>query len=230
MLASQKLFLLPAIQKELIEDHFDQNHELEKKLFKLGNNEAIQKINRDLFKGIKFTYVKQESQRGLGDAVLQARHLIEEEAFAILLADDLIINNPSATQQLIDIAIENESSVLGLNRVPQKDLGKYGVVASSKALSDKLYYLEDIVEKPLKNPPSDMAVFGRYILSHNIFKYLENLKPGFGGEIQLTDAIKLMLKDYPVAGYLYDGHKFDCGSKVGYVKAIQHLASQILDD
>ena len=106
---------------------------------------------------------------------IRDRHLIEEEAFAILLADDLIINNPSATQQLIDIAIENESSVLGLNRVPQKDLGKYGVVASSKALSDKLYYLEDIVEKPLKNPPSDMAVFGRYILSHNIFKYLENL-------------------------------------------------------
>jgi len=93
-----------------------------------------------------------------------------------------------------------------------------------------LYWLEDIVEKPLKNAPSDMAVFGRYILTHNIFRYLENLKPGFGGEIQLTDAIKLMLKDYPVAGYLYDGHKFDCGSKVGYVKAIQHLASQIVDD
>ena len=216
--------------KRSIEDHFNQNYELEKKLVQLGNNDALKKINRDIFQEVTFTYVKQSNQKGLGDAVLQARHLIKEEAFAILLADDLIINNPSATQQLIDIAIENESSVLGLNRVPQKDLGKYGVVASSKALSDKLYYLEDIVEKPLKNPPSDMAVFGRYILSHNIFKYLENLKPGFGGEIQLTDAIKLMLKDYPVTGYLYDGHKFDCGSKVGYVKAIQHLASQILDD
>ena len=162
--------------------------------------------------------------------MLQARHLIEEETFAILLADDLIINSPSAIQQLIDVAIENESSILGLNKVPQKDISKYGVVASSKAASNKLHWLKDIIEKPLKNPPSDMAVFGRYILSHNIFNYLENLKPGFGGEIQLTDAIKLMLKDYPVAGYLYDGHKFDCGSKEGYVKAIQHLASQILDD
>lgn len=225
-----EIIFITSHTKRSIEDHFNQNYELEKKLVQLGNNDALKKINRDIFQEVTFTYVKQSNQKGLGDAVLQARHLIEEEAFAILLADDLIINNPSATQQLIDIAIENESSVLGLNRVPQKDLGKYGVVASSKALSDKLYCLEDIVEKPLKNPPSDMAVFGRYILSHNIFKYLENLKPGFGGEIQLTDAIKLMLKDYPVVGYLYDGHKFDCGSKVGYVKAIQHLASQILDD
>ena len=225
-----EIIFITSHTKRSIEDHFNQNYELEKKLVQLGNNDALKKINRDIFQEVTFTYVKQSNQKGLGDAVLQAKHLIEEEAFAILLADDLIINNPSATQQLIDIAIENESSVLGLNRVPQKDLGKYGVVASSKALSDKLYCLEDIVEKPLKNPPSDMAVFGRYILSHNIFKYLENLKPGFGGEIQLTDAIKLMLKDYPVTGYLYDGHKFDCGSKVGYVKAIQHLASQILDD
>jgi UTP--glucose-1-phosphate uridylyltransferase len=225
-----EIIFITSHTKRSIEDHFNQNYELEKKLVQLGNNDALKKINRDIFQEVTFTYVKQSNQKGLGDAVLQAKHLIEEEAFAILLADDLIINNPSATQQLIDIAIENESSVLGLNRVPQNDLGKYGVVASSKALSDKLYCLEDIVEKPLKNPPSDMAVFGRYILSHNIFKYLENLKPGFGGEIQLTDAIKLMLKDYPVVGYLYDGHKFDCGSKVGYVKAIQHLASQILDD
>lgn len=225
-----EIIFITSHTKRSIEDHFNQNYELEKKLAQLGNNDALKKINREIFQEVTFTYVKQSNQKGLGDAVLQARHLIEEESFAILLADDLIINNPSATQQLIDIAIENESSVLGLNRVPQKDLGKYGVVASSKALSDKLYCLEDIVEKPLKNPPSDMAVFGRYILSHNIFNYLENLKPGFGGEIQLTDAIKLMLKDYPVTGYLYDGHKFDCGSKVGYVKAIQHLASQILDD
>ena len=225
-----EIIFITSHTKRSIEDHFNQNYELEKKLVQLGNNDALKKINRDIFQEVTFTYVKQSNQKGLGDAVLQARHLIEEEAFAILLADDLIINNPSATQQLIDIAIENESSVLGLNRVTQKDLGKYGVVSSSKALSNKLYCLEDIIEKPIKNPPSDMAVFGRYILSHNIFKYLENLKPGFGGEIQLTDAIKLMLKDYPVVGYLYDGHKFDCGSKVGYVKAIQHLASQILDD
>ncbi|MDC1330966.1 sugar phosphate nucleotidyltransferase, partial [Gammaproteobacteria bacterium] len=138
-----EIIFITSHTKRSIEDHFNQNYELEKKLVQLGNNDALKKINRDIFQEVTFTYVKQSNQKGLGDAVLQARHLIEEEAFAILLADDLIINNPSATQQLIDIAIENESSVLGLNRVPQKDLGKYGVVASSKALSDKLYYLED---------------------------------------------------------------------------------------
>jgi UTP--glucose-1-phosphate uridylyltransferase len=225
-----EIIFITSHTKRSIQDHFDQNHELEKKLFKLGNNEAIQKINRDLFKGIKFTYVKQESQRGLGDAILQAQHLIEDESFAILLADDLIINTPSATQQLIEIARENNSSVIGLNKVSSNDIGKYGVIASSKEVSNKMHWLSDIVEKPLQNPPSDMAVFGRYILSHHIFKYLENLNPGFGGEIQLTDAIRLMLKDYPVAGYLYDGQKFDCGSKEGYVKAIKHLASEILDE
>ncbi|MDC1300754.1 sugar phosphate nucleotidyltransferase, partial [Gammaproteobacteria bacterium] len=118
----------------------------------------------------------------------------------------------------------------GLNQVHKNDLNKYGVISplNGKVL-DKMCWVEDIVEKPNENPPSNMAVFGRYILSHHIFDYLENLNPGFGGEIQLTDAIKLMLKEHPIAGYLYDGVKFDCGSREGYVKAIQYLASEILD-
>ena len=216
--------------KRSIQDHFEQNHELEEKLSKLGNDDAIKKINREIFTDITFSYVQQESQRGLGDAILQARHLIEDEAFAILLADDLIINTPSATQQLIKIALENSCSVIGLNKVPSQDIDKYGVISSAEEVTNEMHWLNDIIEKPKENPPSDMAVFGRYILSHHIFQYLENLDPGFGGEIQLTDAIKLMLKDYSIAGYLYDGQKFDCGSKEGYIKAIQHLASGIFDE
>jgi UTP--glucose-1-phosphate uridylyltransferase len=216
--------------KRSIQDHFEQNHELEEKLSKLGNDDAIKKINREIFTDITFSYVQQESQRGLGDAILQARHLIEDEAFAILLADDLIINTPSATQQLIKIALENSCPVIGLNKVPSQDIDKYGVISSAEEVTNQMHWLNDIIEKPKENPPSDMAVFGRYILSHHIFQYLENLDPGFGGEIQLTDAIKLMLKDYPIAGYLYDGQKFDCGSKEGYIKAIQHLASGIFDE
>ena len=216
--------------KRSIQDHFEQNHELEEKLSKLGNDDAIKKINREIFTDITFSYVQQESQRGLGDAILQARHLIEDEAFAILLADDLIINTPSATQQLIKIAVENSCPVIGLHKVPSQDIDKYGVISSAEEVTNQMHWLNDIIEKPKENPPSDMAVFGRYILSHHIFQYLENLDPGFGGEIQLTDAIKLMLKDYPIAGYLYDGQKFDCGSKEGYIKAIQHLASGIFDE
>ena len=165
----------------------------------------------------------------MGHAIHHAKELIEEESFAILLADDLIFNEPSATKQLIDISIETNSSVIGLNKVPKEHINRYGVV-SSKDISKqkKLFLLDGIVEKPQLDPPSDMAVFGRYVLSHHIFHYLENLSPGVAGEIQLTDAIKLMLRDHDVYGYLYDGIKFDCGSKEGYVRAIAHLSSEML--
>jgi UTP--glucose-1-phosphate uridylyltransferase len=174
--------------------------------------------------------VRQKSQKGLGHAILQAKHLIKDESFAILLADDLIINNPSATQQLINVALETNSSVIGLNKVPKEHISRYGVISSADESSrgEKLFLLDGIIEKPHSNPPSDMAVFGRYILSHHIFNYLEIIDPGVGEEIQLTDAIKLMLKEHEVNGYLYDGVKFDCGSKEGYVQAITHLASDFL--
>ena len=147
-----------------------------------------------------------------------------------MLADDLIFNNPSATQQLIKVVQETNSSVIGLNKVSKDQIGNYGVVSfANSSKQEKLYLLNGIIEKPQLNPPSDMAVFGRYVLSHHIFDYLENLDPGVGDEIQLTDAIKLMLKDHDINGYLYDGIKFDCGSKEGYVKAITYLASDLLN-
>ena len=176
-----------------------------------------------------FTYVRQKSQKGLGHAILQAKHLIRDEFFAILLADDLVINNPSATKQLIDISMKTNSSVIGLNKVPAEHISRYGVISSADVSNEKkLFLLDGIIEKPHLNPPSDMAVFGRYVLSHHIFNYLQIIDPGVAGEIQLTDAIKLMLKDHNINGYLYDGIKFDCGSKEGYVQAIAHLASDLL--
>ena len=224
-----EIIFITSHTKRSIQDHFDNNFELEKKLRESGNIDAIQKINRDIFKDIKFTYVQQQSQKGLGDAILQAKHLIKDEFFAILLADDLIINTPSATQQLIDVAIENSCSVVGLSKVPTQQICKYGVISSPNIEpNQKTFWLDDIVEKPQKHPPSDLAVFGRYILSHQIFQYLENLDPGVGDEIQLPDAIKLLLKSETVAGYLYDGKKFDCGSRDGYVHAITYLAKDIL--
>lgn len=226
----QEIIFITSHTKPSIENHFSRNYELEEKLIQRENVDAIKKINRDIFQNIKFTYVPQESQNGLGDAILHARDLIDQEYFAVLLADDLIINHPSATQQLINVAEQHNASVLGLNKVPENDLDKYGVIAPLNGeVLGNMCWVENIIEKPNESPPSNIAVFGRYILSHHIFGYLENLNPGFGGEIQLTDAIKLMLKDYPVAGYLYDGKKFDCGSREGYVQAIQSLASEMLD-
>ena len=226
-----EIIFITSHTKRAIEDHFDQNFELEEKLLSAGKKEYLEKINRDIFSNIKFTYVRQKTQNGLGDAILHSEHLIQEEAFAIILADDLIINNPSCISQLMKIHEENECSVIGVNEVPENETEKYGVISIDEPSStNNSYVLKDIVEKPQSNAPSNLAVVGRYVLSSKIFKYLKNLEPSVGGEVQLTDAIKLMLNDEKVIGYLYEGTKFDCGSRHGYVNAIKHLAKEILDD
>ena len=226
-----EIIFITSHTKRAIEDHFDQNFELEEKLLSAGKKEYLEKINRDIFSNIKFTYVRQKTQNGLGDAILHSEHLIQEEAFAIILADDLIINNPSCISQLMKIHEENECSVIGVNEVPENETEKYGVISTDEPSStNNSYVLKDIVEKPQSNAPSNLAVVGRYVLSSKIFKYLKNLEPSVGGEVQLTDAIKLMLNDEKVIGYLYEGTKFDCGSRHGYVNAIKHLAKEILDD
>ena len=227
----KEIIFITSHTKRAIEDHFDQNFELEEKLRNGGKNDFLKKINRDIFRDIKFTYVRQKTQNGLGDAILHSEHLIKNEAFAIILADDLIINNPSCISQLISSYDEHQCSVIGVNEVPKNETEKYGVISIDESTSTKSsFFLNDIVEKPKNNPPSNLAVVGRYILSDKIFKYLKNLKPSVGGEVQLTDAIKLMLNDEKVVGHLYEGKKFDCGSRHGYVNAIKHLAKELFDD
>jgi len=226
-----EIIFITSHTKRAIEDHFDQNFELEEKLINSGKKDFVDKINRDIFQNIKFTYVRQKSQNGLGDAILHSEHLIQDESFAIILADDLIINNPSCTSQLISAYDENQCSIIGLNEVPEHETDKYGMVSVEEpSSSTNSFVLKDIIEKPKSNAPSNLAVVGRYVLSSKIFKYLKNLKPSVGGEVQLTDAIKLMLNDENVVGYLYEGKKFDCGSRHGYVNAIQYLAKETLDD
>ena len=226
-----EIIFITSHTKRAIEDHFDQNFELEEKLINSGKKDFVDKINRDIFQNIKFTYVRQKSQNGLGDAILHSEHLIQDESFAIILADDLIINNPSCISQLISVYDENQCSIIGLNEVPEHETDKYGMVSVEEpSSSTNSFVLKDIIEKPKSNAPSNLAVVGRYVLSSKIFKYLKNLKPSVGGEVQLTDAIKLMLNDENVVGYLYEGKKFDCGSRHGYVNAIQYLAKETLDD
>jgi UTP--glucose-1-phosphate uridylyltransferase len=132
---------------------------------------------------------------------------------------------------LIETYQKNQCSVIGVNEVPENETDKYGVISIDKSSStSKSLFLKDIVEKPKTNAPSNLAVVGRYVLSSKIFKYLKNLAPSVGGEVQLTDAIKLMLDDEAVIGHLYEGTKFDCGSRHGYVNAIKHLAKDMFND
>jgi len=226
-----EIIFITSHTKRAIEDHFDQNFELEEKLLNSGKKDFVEKINRDIYKDIKFTYVRQRTQNGLGDAILHAEHLIQEEPFAIILADDLIINKQSCISQLIESYKEHQCSVIGVNEVPENETEKYGVISIDKSTStNKTYLLKDIVEKPKTNAPSNLAVVGRYVLSSNIFKYLNNLAPSVGGEVQLTDAIRLMLDNEKVLGHIYEGVHFDCGSRYGYVDAIKHLAKDMFDE
>jgi len=226
-----EIIFITSHTKRAIEDHFDQNFELEEKLLNSSKKDFVEKINRDIFKDIKFTYVRQRTQNGLGDAILHAEHLIQEEPFAIILADDLIINKQSCISQLIESYKEHQCSIIGVNEVPENETEKYGVISIDKSTStNKTHLLKDIVEKPKTNAPSNLAVVGRYVLSSNIFKYLNNLAPSVGGEVQLTDAIRLMLDNEKVLGHIYEGAHFDCGSRRGYVNAIKHLAKDMFDE
>ena len=214
----EEIIFITSHTKIAIENHFDSNFELEEKLEKSNNKEYISLINPDKFKNVRFTYVRQKSQKGLGDAIAHASHLINDEPFAILLADDLIISDKSCLQQLAEIYYENQASVLGVNRVQKENISKYGVIEPN--VIDGNLFIKNIIEKPSPDKaPSDLAVVGRYIFDSKIFHYLEQVTEDGSNEIQLTDAIQLMLSDHKISACEYHGNKFDCGSKSGYVEA-----------
>jgi UTP--glucose-1-phosphate uridylyltransferase len=215
----EEIIFVTSHTKIAIENHFDSNFELEERLLSSGKNDFISLINPEKFRNIRFTYVRQKSQRGLGDAIAHASHLVNDHAFAVLLADDLIFSEVSCLQQLIDIHKNTKSSVIGINEVSKADVSNYGIISTSDEEGYQIK-IKDIVEKPdISIAPSNLAVVGRYVLDSDIFEYLKRVEEDASSEIQLTDAIKLMLKDKDILGCKYEGVKFDCGSKKGFVAA-----------
>lgn len=220
----EEVIFITSHTKIAIENHFDSNFELEEKLLRSNKENFIPLINPEKYKNIRFTYVRQKSMKGLGDAILHASHLINNEPFAIILADDLIISEKSCLQQLMDIHEKTDLSVIGVNKVPDNKVSSYGVIDPSDHDSGSIQ-IKDIIEKPtFENAPSNLAVVGRYILSSDIFSYLEKVSEDKSNEIQLTDAIKMMLADEKILACEYAGDKFDCGSKSGYVEATIYMA------
>ena len=214
----KEIIFITSHTKIAIENHFDTNFELEEKLARNSKTDFIELINPKKFKNIRFSYVRQKFQKGLGDAINHASHLINNEAFAILLADDLIFSEESCLKQLIKVYEDLGSSVIGVNEVSKEDISKYGVIDPEYINSD--IRIKNLIEKPdLSEAPSNLGIVGRYILNSEIFKYLEKVKEDSSNEIQLTDAIKLMLSDQKVFACKYTGKKFDCGSKKGFVAA-----------
>ncbi len=205
--------------KRAIEDHFDKAYELETELAQHGKNELLEFVRNMLPKNINCIYIRQPEALGLGHAVLCAYPAVGDEPFAVLLADDLIDADPSVMKQMVDVYDYYRSSVIGVQQVPAEDTRSYGIV-DSKPLSDSLEQILRIVEKPKpEDAPSTLAVVGRYVLTPRIFPHLAQIGKGSGGEIQLTDGIAALLAEEQVLAYRYQGKRYDCGSKLGYLEA-----------
>src|SRR5574343_197538 len=209
--------------KRAIADHFDKAYELESELEARGKNELLDFVRNMIPKNINCIYIRQAEALGLGHAVLCAKPVIGDEPFAVLLADDLLVGTPAVMKQMTDTYDYYRCSVLGVQDVPRADTKSYGIVDARK-VADRVEQVNAIVEKPKpEDAPSTLAVVGRYILTPRIFHHLENIKPGAGGEIQLTDGIASLLGEEQVLAYRYEGIRYDCGSKLGYLQATVDL-------
>jgi len=210
--------------KRAIEDHFDKAYELEAELQAHGKNKLLKEVRGLLPEGVSCTYIRQAEALGLGHAVLCARHLIGEQPFAVILADDLIDAPLPVMKQMSQAHARHGGSVIAVQNVAREDTASYGIVSADR-IGPSIAKVTNIVEKPKpEEAPSTLAVVGRYVLSHRIFHFLENQRPGAGREIQLTDAIGRMLREESVFAYEFDGRRYDCGNKLGYLEATVNFA------
>jgi len=206
--------------KRAIEDHFDKAYEIEASLEAKGKLELLRIVQETVPSHINCIYIRQPEALGLGHAVLCAQPVVGDEPFAVLLADDLIDAEPPVTQQMAEAFRKHQCSLLGVQNVPLEDTRQYGIVSADEAVQGGLRRVRAIVEKPApENAPSTLAVVGRYILTPRIFHFLRQVQVGAGGEIQLTDAIAMLLAEEEVAAFPFHGTRYDCGSKLGYLKA-----------
>lgn len=218
----EEFIIITGKHKRAIEDHFDSAYELEDALMKKGKEELLQ-IVRSL-NHINFAYIRQRAPLGLGHAVLCAKPFVKVEPFAVILSDDIIAVEDRLLAQMIKIYDKYKAPVVALEMVEPEDVDKYGIIAGEKE-AEGLYRITDLIEKPKpKDAPSRLGVIGRYILTPDIFDILETLPSGKGGEIQLTDALKVLAGERPVYGYLFSGKRYDAGDKFGFLQATVELA------
>ncbi|HET6403723.1 MAG TPA: UTP--glucose-1-phosphate uridylyltransferase GalU [Candidatus Thermoplasmatota archaeon] len=215
--------------KRAIEDHFDRSVELESLLEQKGDTERLAEM-RHIAEMANLHYVRQREIRGLGHAVLCARPFVGDEPFALLLGDDLVRSDTPCTRQLMDVHARRGGSVLAVERLPRARLSAYGVVAPGRTVEERLMEVHDLVEKPTpEEAPSEYGIMGRYVLSPAIFDALEATGPGFNGEIQLTDALRKVLRGEPVWGYHFDGQRLDVGTRLEWLKTNIDLALERAD-
>ncbi len=221
----EQIIMITGRGKRAIEDHFDISTELEANLKSAGKSKLYKEVSR-VSRMAEVVYVRQKQALGLGHAVLCARHWVGDEAFGVALADELIVGPKPAMRQLSDVYHKTGNSVIGLIQVPADQVSKYGIVAY-QAGEDGLLRLTDMVEKPaVEDAPSHMAIVGRYIFTPRLMELLHDVKPGAGGEFQLTDAIAALAKEEPIHGVVLEGQRFDAGNPEGFLMANTLLGLQ----
>ena len=219
-----ELIFVTGRSKRAIEDHFDKAYEMESELEARGKTKMLEVLRGIIPPNVTCVYIRQAEALGLGHAVLCARQVVGNDPFAVLLADDLLDGEPPVLKQMVDLYAHYHSSVIGVQDVPREETSQYGIV-DAKKLENGIYKVNNIVEKPRsEEAPSTLGVVGRYILTPRIFKHLEEVQAGAGGEIQLTDGIASLLEKEQVLAYAYNGIRYDCGSKIGYLKATIQFA------
>jgi len=210
--------------KRAIEDHFDRSYELENELLKSGKKELYE-IVEDIANLVEISFIRQKSPKGLGHAIHCTKTFVGNEPFAVLLGDDIVVNKQEpALKQLIEVYEQTGKTVLGVQRVAQQDVSKYGIV-NPISVDGKVSKVKSLVEKP--NPevaPSNIAILGRYIITPEIFTILENTKPGVGGEIQITDALNTLAAQDDMYACEFEGRRYDVGTKMGFLEATVEFA------
>lgn len=219
----EEILIITGRNKKSIEDHFDKSIELELELERSGKAELLELV-RDISDMVDIHYIRQKEPRGLGHAIHCAKTFVGNEPFAVLLGDDIVDSETPCLKQLIDCYSEYKTTILGVQTVANENVSKYGIVDGIH-IEDKVYKVKDLVEKPsVEEAPSNVAILGRYIITPEIFNILENTKPGKGGEIQLTDALKTLISKEAMYAYNFEGKRYDVGDKLGFLQATIEFA------
>ncbi|MGE5329780.1 MAG: UTP--glucose-1-phosphate uridylyltransferase GalU [Deltaproteobacteria bacterium] len=221
----ENIIIVTGRNKRSIEDHFDKSLELEMELRKSGKDELLSLV-KDVSNLVDIHYIRQKEPKGLGHAIYCARSFVGNEPFAVLLGDDIVKSEQPCIGQIMDIYNEYKTSVLGVQMVDWNEVDRYGIVECNK-IEDKVFKVKNLIEKPEKDKaPSNVAILGRYILTPKIFECLERIKPGAGGELQLTDALKELARYEAIYAYDFIGKRYDVGDKLGYLQATIEFALQ----
>lgn len=217
----EDITIITGRNKYSLEDHFDYSYELEDTLEKKGKEDLLKEI-RKISEMANIYFIRQGTPKGLGHAILAAKHHIGDEPFVVVLGDDIVYSKEPVIKQMLEVRREFAGgSIIGVQEVPKEDVNKYGIVKPGKIFNEKTVKIDDFIEKPeMENAPSNLACLGRYILEPQIFDYLEKTPVGKGGEIQLTDAILAMINNGDkVLAYTFEGKRYDIGNKLGLLKA-----------